>query len=419
MDDYSDFESLLRIYYERLFPFRRLYQWLNDGSEQHPNSLSFSNREFSFTLQDDVYLRFQSFNSESEFQERVLKLVPYKIDVGAVYTARPSERKFLGGSVFRPVEKELVFDIDMTDYDEVRQCCKDKQICDRCWKFIVVAVKIIDVALVEDFGFKNRLWVFSGRRGIHCWVSDETARNACASTRRAVVNYLEVVRGGDDLRKKVLLPTNSQLHPSLQRAKKIVEEYFEQIILEDQDFLKEQANREKVLHMVADETLRGAVKRRWEGQSCGNDSKSRWSALIDEHSSACENLGSGGQKKFAALQAAKLKHAVTEIMFQLLYPRLDVNVSMQLGHLLKAPFCIHPATGNVCVPLTAESVASFDPTNAPNLSSLIREIDTSTAATGNDVLKTSLKPFIDVFSKFLTKLEMEKLQRRKPDSSSF
>ncbi len=61
------------------------------------------------------------------------------------------------------------------------------------------------------------LWVYSGRRGVHCWISDARARKLSAEERRAIVAYIEVVKGGEGQTRKVNLPIgkSAPLHPSL------------------------------------------------------------------------------------------------------------------------------------------------------------------------------------------------------------
>lgn len=82
--DANTLSDMLPIYYSRLFPQNIFCRWLSSGSSPQP----LSNRELSFTLVDDVYLRFLSIENQKELQTLLQKKCPYKIDIGAVYNTK-------------------------------------------------------------------------------------------------------------------------------------------------------------------------------------------------------------------------------------------------------------------------------------------------------------------------------------------
>lgn len=91
-----------------------------------------------------MYIRYLSYESLAEFETDLWAKNPFKIDIGAVMTIRPRDHRV--GNV-QPTQRELVFDIDMTDYDTVRSCCSGADVCKKCWKFMVIACKILDESL--------------------------------------------------------------------------------------------------------------------------------------------------------------------------------------------------------------------------------------------------------------------------------
>ena len=48
----------MKIYYENFFPYEMYFSWLGRGEVEQ-----FQRREFSFTLENDVYFRFQSYKN--------------------------------------------------------------------------------------------------------------------------------------------------------------------------------------------------------------------------------------------------------------------------------------------------------------------------------------------------------------------
>ncbi len=103
MSSSGDFDSMLRAYYRRLYPFETIEKWLSYGDSRK----NFTNREFSFMTKGDVYKRFNLYSSATELAQGVRNNpnVPYKLDIGPIYQT--------GSRVVQ--QRALIFDIDLND----------------------------------------------------------------------------------------------------------------------------------------------------------------------------------------------------------------------------------------------------------------------------------------------------------------
>ena len=347
----------MKIYYTNFFPYDIYFYWLGQGNIDH-----FQRREFSFTLENDVYFRFQSFTSSDELKNKLISYCPKKIDIGAMYNVLPTEHKT--ADPFFPEEKEIVFDIDMTDYDDIRTCCQEAKLCDKCWKYMIVAYKILDDILREDFGFEHILYAFSGRRGIHAWLCDERARKLNDKGRAAIANYIKYKVS--NIKMEVTQGLKDPIHPLYERAINIINEYFD-TILNEQNLLNDEKGKNLLKGLINAYFGNNNIQEDKIDKILNSENNRVSSIKLNEIITYLKNIPNPKKNKKNNLVDLCIK----DFKLNILYPRLDINVSTHINHLLKSPFCIHPKTGLVAVPLSREDILHFKINDIPRLDRLV------------------------------------------------
>ena len=271
-----------------------------------------------------------------------------------------------------------------------------------------MAIKVVDAALRDDFGFEHIMWVYSGRRGAHAWISDKRARNMDDARRKALAGYLEVIKGGSQSGKKVNI--KRPLHPHLARSLDILKAHFAHDILEDQDPFATPTGSERLLSLIPDTALTTALRKKWDAAP-NRSSTYKWADI--------DAVAKSGASK--TLDGKALLEAKQDIVLEYTYPRLDVEVSKKQIHLLKSPFVIHPGTGRVCVPINLDKLEKFDPLGVPTVTELLGEIDEYDSREMQmgedgegeedggtkkmpDYEKTSLKPYVEYFRTYVASL---------------
>ena len=305
-------EINLKSYYQHFFPFNQICQWLT-----HHGSCSLETKEFAFWFSGGKFARYQSFSSPEEFKLAVKSKDVERIEIGPYYNVSPSYHR---NPSCVPVTREFTIDIDIDSYDTVRNCCSGREkLCLKCWSYVIIAVKILNHLLRYQFGFKSLLWVFSGRRGVHCWVNDDLALKLNRDMRASLAKYFS----GDP----------ETIYTQFCRV----------------DIQRSIAHPFFLSHIAESQNLFGHPKTR-------------------------DYLASTIDPSIASIHSfSKVPLAlVSKISVHCTYPRIDVPVSQQLNHLLKSPFSYHPKSGLISIPFDPEEIDSFNPlTSAPSLTGLM------------------------------------------------
>lgn len=281
----SNTASSLSRYYAKEYPFETVWKLFGDPC-----------REVNYvfiTNGNPFWKRSMSFKSVDQFKQSVMENLPQVIHFGAIYDRVPSDPLRV------VVKKELIFDIDLNDYHltkeavgrpgefNVRMCCgSEKKACSKCWTLIRFGARFLYLMLTKMLGFdpNDLRFVFSGRRGMHCIVFDDRAREFTEKQRQDLLNFFS-----RESAKHLEYP--------------IVNELYETVAL---PLLK---------------------------------------TFLSMHP---ESLKTSFYEHIEENKRRRIPYPEATPTLMLFWPRFDQKMTTQLVHPFKGPYSLHPETHNIC-----------------------------------------------------------------------
>ena len=284
----------------------------------------------------------------------IKKKIPPKIDI---------RNDGYGNSIhFCGEKKELVFDIDLCDYDEydIRHCdCRNKKIlCDICWLLIEGVVEVLSYFMKDILGYKSLMWVFSGGKGIHCWINDQQALSLSEQERK---NIIKLVTMNDD--KTMLNRLTEPLNPLMKRLyDNRLEKLFIEEGLKKRDILNNKGFIDRIFKMLdmINTNLKSFLSKEWYSIDGTISSIDKWSKLV----AIITNTKQRQQKQV---------NPCVFIVFRLLYPILDEQVTSSLSHLIKSPFSINSSSTRISIPLVENDIKTLKIEQLPTLQGFIKD----------------------------------------------
>ena len=229
--------------------------------------------------------------------------------------------------------------------------------------------------------------------------------------RSAVVQYCNL-GVGNELSGKMTL--SHPLHPRLKKVYKYLVKQFEEIIIRDHNLLTIETHETNFIKYLPDYESQQRVQSKWKSMP-GSDSEEKWRVYQEEYQAWAENKKRENQR---AKKNHRPDYSLEALVFTYLYPRIDANVSTGINHLLKSPWCIHPKTGKICVPVNAKRPDDFVVHEVPTLTMVINELGSAGASDmakedGDSLTPDCLRPYMETFKNFLRNCEKKSLEELK------
>jgi DNA primase small subunit len=339
-------QAVTSAYYRTRFPWSDYQSLLSIPSSPTSPALPTRNRELSFRKG----WRYISAEDASYGDDSVRKLVctrhPQRLDIGAFYTL-PIRLRPLGFQEFQPEWVELRFDIDITDYDSIR-LCTGKKLCPECIPLLVCGARILDYLLETIYDFRDRLWCFSGGRGLHCWVLDPEAAFMTAAQRVELSDYLRAATLGHVRPESIAtLPHQEALHEAFISFAKLT---------------------------LLDCVCLGRYNMRQGG--LGNRVKEFISKLPPDLSAQCtrqwlnKRADPRPEEDWRDLRISLGPSMTQALAFSIVFPKIDHAVTRSINHMLRAPFSVREDNYRIVQPLDLSTLDRFDFENSLNAQSL-------------------------------------------------
>lgn len=294
---------------------------------------TFYRREFAFLLKGNIFVRNISFKDTQEMI-RYMSKNPIRLSyIGAVYETPPSKQHNIQRIKWE--SREFCFDLDINDYDLVRVCgCQGKeQYCSECWSLVQDAAAFLDKSLREDFGIKDIVWVFSGRRGFHAWVRDPIAGKLSQLQRNSIVRYLTLIK--DETRTQAVEKDLKNVIPL----------------------------RDRIIEMVAKSFFTRATDKELRAEPFKFTGKQ-----IERLRYNLKNSSRPFHFTYdTILDSKKNRDNVFTHIIKYRFPRIDRKVSIDIRRVLKVPGGVQSTNGRICCKVDIKKIYHFFPENAPSI----------------------------------------------------